>query len=102
MLTYECTDDLTMLLANWYGASLFCLQKADYLRDFNFGNVQAMAILQVSCSAVGDFRFRSSLLSISIRIAGHLGLPFKPDEDHTLLQCEMSRRLWWTLVICEW
>ncbi|KAH8689440.1 hypothetical protein BGW36DRAFT_433440 [Talaromyces proteolyticus] len=95
-------DSVSTLLANWYGASLFCLEQADYLRNFDIRSVQSIAILQMCCSAVGDFRLRSCLLPLGIRIASWLKLPYIPEQGYDLRQCEWSRRLWWTLVICEW
>ena len=73
------------------------------MRNYDLRTVQAIAILQMSCSAVGDFRFRPQLIALGISIAKHLGLPFDSEAgERSLLDCEISRRLWWTLVICDW
>lgn len=73
------------------------------MRNYDLRTVQAIAILQMSCSAVGDFRFRPHLVALGISIAKNLGLPFDPETgDKPLIDCEISRRLWWTLVICDW
>lgn len=65
-------------------------------------NVQAIGILQMCCNAVGDGRFRRRLLTIGIQTANDLGMPFQLDTCPSLVQREVSRRLWWVFVICEW
>ncbi|KIX03981.1 uncharacterized protein Z518_07534 [Rhinocladiella mackenziei CBS 650.93] len=95
-------ENLSMLLRNWYASSLYCLEQSNYLRTHDYQFVQALGILQMCCWAVGDFQFRSFLISHAIRIGNGLGLPFQQDGKRTVLECELSRRLWWTFIICEW
>lgn len=52
---------------------------------------------------MGDFDLETSFLSLGIRMAQSLGMDKEPPavpEDP--VQQELSRRVWWTLVICEW
>ena len=72
------------------------------MRRHNFMNVQTLAILQMCCYAVGDFSYRRILIGTAIRLCNELGIPFKPDEGRNPVECEISRRLWWTFIICEW
>jgi hypothetical protein len=91
-----------MLLRNWYGSALFCLDRSNYLRTYDYQAVQALGVLQMCCSAVGDFKYRSFLLSHAIRMGNGIGLPFQPDGKRTILEREVSRRMWWTFIICDW
>lgn len=65
-------------------------------------HVQAISILQMCSNAVGDIVFRNRMLAIGLQIANDLGLPFSANGERSLVQAEMSRRLWWVFVICEW
>jgi hypothetical protein len=96
------SDDLQWLIRNWYSASLFCLEEANYLRENDLMHVQAIAILQMCSNAVGDIVFRNRMLAMGIQISNDVGIPFAADFHHSLLQAEYSRRLWWVFVICEW
>ncbi|EXJ79537.1 hypothetical protein A1O3_07816 [Capronia epimyces CBS 606.96] len=93
-------------MCNWYSASLFCLDLANYMRDSNMMHVQAIGILQMCCHAAGDIVFRPRLLAIGIRIANNLGMPFARTGTGTgtrsLIESEVARRLWWVFVINEW
>lgn len=90
------------LMSNWYGAAVFCLQQADYLRKYDVRNIQAIAVLQMSCPTFGDFRFRSSLMACAVRMASALDIPYRETDERTSVEVEYSWRLWWTFVIDEW
>ena len=66
-------------------------------------SLQAIAILLALVKQMGDFDLETSFLSLEIRMAQRLGMDKEPpavSEDP--VQQELSRRVWWTLVICEW
>jgi len=91
------------LLENWYDASLYFLDQADYMRKLDMRTVQTIAILLGLYKNMGDFSLHSTHLACGIRIAQHLHL----DNDSlntasSLIDNEVRRRVWWTLMICEW
>ena len=65
-------------------------------------HVQAIGILQMCCNAVGDIVFRNRLMAIGIQIANDLEMPLKAGTEHSLIDSEVSKRLWWVFVIGEW
>ena len=92
-----------MLLENWYDASLYFLEQADYLRKYDIRTVQTIAILLGLYKNMGDFSLYATHLAAGIRIAQTLHL----DQDSlntasSLIDNEVRRRVWWTLMICEW
>ncbi|KAG7039703.1 C6 zinc finger domain containing protein [Colletotrichum scovillei] len=95
--------DLESMLQQWYKTALFCLEEADYMRSSTIRPVQAIAVLGMCFHNFGDSGLYRHLWSCAIRIARILGLdgtrsPHPPTE----LGLEAQRRLWWTLIICEW
>lgn len=65
--------------------------------------VQTVAILLGLYKNMGDFSLHSTHLASAIRIAQTLHLD--RDSYHpssSVVDTEVRRRLWWTLVICEW
>ncbi|KAL6252394.1 hypothetical protein RBB50_000113 [Rhinocladiella similis] len=96
-------DDTNRLVENWYHAALYCLYQADYVRIPDIRNVQAIAILNIVFTNLGDGCAYPIIWATAIRIAQALRLD--EDEEHlseTLAEQQLRRRLWWTLVICEW
>ncbi|KAF4961216.1 hypothetical protein FGADI_453 [Fusarium gaditjirri] len=88
---------------NWYDAAIFYLHKADFLRVANVYNVQAIAVLCMTFNNRGDSEMGHHLRVSAIRIAQTLGLgQDKKKREGQHLSIEAERRLWWTLVICEW
>ncbi|KAF4452061.1 hypothetical protein F53441_4992 [Fusarium austroafricanum] len=88
---------------NWYDAAIFCLNKADFLRFPNIHTVQAMAVLNMNFNNRGDAEMGHHLQASALRIAQRMRLGEVGSEgtgQH--LSPEGERRLWWTLVICEW
>jgi len=97
------TGDIRQNLLHWYDASLFYLYEADFLRNHNLRSVQTIAILGIVFNNVGDSDLHYSLWGAAIRIAQALKMGFdreNPDED--AVQQQVRRRLWWTMVLCEW
>ncbi|KXH27580.1 hypothetical protein CSAL01_00747 [Colletotrichum salicis] len=95
--------DLESILQQWYKTALFCLEETDYMRTSTIRPVQAIAVLGMCFDNFGDSGLYRHLWSCAIRIARKLGL----DGSHTThptskLGLEAQRRLWWTLIICEW
>ncbi|KAF9874294.1 nucleus protein [Colletotrichum karsti] len=92
-----------MILRKWYESALFFLNESEFMRRNDIRVVQAIAILGMCFYNFGDSELSCHLWSCAIRIAQALGL----DGSHTENACtdmslEAKRRLWWTLVICEW
>ncbi|KAH7378037.1 hypothetical protein BKA64DRAFT_248112 [Cadophora sp. MPI-SDFR-AT-0126] len=95
--------DIRLRLLHWYDASLFYLHKGDFLRNHSLRSVQAIAILGIVFNNVGDSDLHYSLWGCAIRIAQALKMGLdreNPDEDP--VQQQVRRRLWWTIVLCEW
>ncbi|KAI1046568.1 hypothetical protein LB505_014151 [Fusarium chuoi] len=88
---------------NWYEAAIFCLHKADFLRVNNVHNVQAIAVLCMAFNNRGDSEMEHHLRVSAIRIAKTLRLgQANDDREGQNFSIEAERRLWWTLIICEW
>ncbi|KAF5635372.1 hypothetical protein F25303_8519 [Fusarium sp. NRRL 25303] len=101
----QLPNDLSMeqVSQNWYEAAIFCLHKADFLRAANVHNVQAIAVLCMTFNNRGDSEMGHHLRVSAIRIAQTLSLGQDDNErEGRHLSIEAERRLWWTLVICEW
>lgn len=92
-----------VLLHNWYDAALYFLYQADFLRRHDLKSVQAIAILGIVFNNVGDSELHSVMWSSAIRIAQSLRLDQDDANiDETFAATQLRRRLWWTLVLCEW
>ncbi|KAF4500444.1 hypothetical protein FAGAP_3370 [Fusarium agapanthi] len=88
---------------NWYEAAIFCLHKADFLRVPNVLSVQAIAVLCMAFNNRGDSEVGHHFRVSAIRIAQTLRLAQDDGKrKEGYLSLEAERRLWWTLVICEW
>ncbi|KAL1306882.1 hypothetical protein AAFC00_005529 [Neodothiora populina] len=96
-------DHVATVLENWYEASICYLNRADFMRQHNMRTVQTIAILLGLYKGMGDFGLHSTHLASGLRIAQNLHLD--SDSHHmsaSILDNEVRRRVWWTLVICEW
>lgn len=72
------------------------------MRRFDVRIVQAIAILGICFNNFGDYHLYHTMWACAIRIAQFLGMN-RADTLHLPFQSqEQSRRLWWTLIICEW
>jgi hypothetical protein len=97
------SDEVPRLIKNWYDASIFFLNRAEFLRRHDMRSLQAIAILLGLIKNMGDFDLQSSLLSVGMCIAQHLGMDKEPPSvSENPIEQELSRRIWWTLVICDW
>lgn len=90
-------------MRKWYDSAIFYLEKADYLRVPSLKTVQTIAILGIVFNNVGEFCFHANIWPVAIRIAQTL----KMDDERSLaarppIEREVCRRVWWTLVICDW
>lgn len=93
----------TRLLKNWYEAVLYYLDQADFMQNTDVRVVQAITILGIVATNIGDTARHSHLWAVAIRMAQALRLGTDSEhQDESLLQREVRRRLWWTLIICEW
>ncbi|KAG4268975.1 hypothetical protein FPRO04_12324 [Fusarium proliferatum] len=101
----QLSNDLSVeqVSRNWYEAAIFCLHQADFLRVANVHNVQAIAVLCMTFNNRGDSEMGHHLRVSAIRIAQTLRLGQDNNEREVQhLGIEAERRLWWTLIICEW
>lgn len=95
--------DFTSLLRNWYESALLFLDRADYMKKPDVRTPQAIAILHIVFNNVGDVHRHQSMWTVAIRQAQQLGLSSDEDNaDESYCEQQIRRRLWWTLVICEW
>ncbi|KAK5224898.1 hypothetical protein LTR72_004679 [Exophiala xenobiotica] len=90
-------------MRKWYDTAIFFLEKADYLRVPTLKTVQTIAILGIVFNNVGEFHFHANLWAVAIRIAQTIEI----DNERSLaarpaVEREVCRRLWWTLIICDW
>lgn len=92
-------DDLTGI---WYATSLFCLNRADFLRRFDVRTVQTIVILGMCFLNFGDVDLSRTLWGAAIRIAQSLGLDKRTIPEKVRLDPELCHRMWWTLIIVEW
>jgi len=90
-----------MLIRTWYSSSLYCLQIAQFMRSENVRVVQTIAILNICFNNFGDSNLASTMLSCALRIGQKLNM-HRDSASVPGLKQECCRRLWWTLLICEW
>lgn len=107
-------DDIFAISHAWYGAVFKELNYADFLSKPNLATVQTLAILSLVHRNFGEAQQEYTLLGVAINTARMLGLdrlgyegqpgrqlsnaPHWAERKHRVL----GRRLWWTLVICDW
>lgn len=91
------------LVRKWYDSALYYLHRADFLRVPDIRTVQAISILTNCFNTVGDFNFYQTLVPLAVRTAQILKIDRESDlASKTFIEREVCRRVWWTLVICEW
>lgn len=91
------------LLRNWYDSALYFLDRGDFMQKQDITVVRTIVVLGIVATNIGDTCRHSNLWACALRIAEQLKLG--SDECNTLetvLEREVRRRLWWTLVLCEW
>lgn len=97
-----CTEQES-LLRNWYDSALYFLDKADFMQRSTIAVPRAIAILGIVATNIGDTHRHSNLWACAIRVAKELNLGSdQENRNETMVQRESRRRLWWTLVLCEW
>ncbi|GME45935.1 hypothetical protein GTA08_BOTSDO08008 [Neofusicoccum parvum] len=95
--------DQQALLRNWYDSALYFLDKGDFLQKTRLSVVQAITILGIVATNIGDTCRHSNLWACAIRMAQQLHLGSDRANLHeSPVARESRRRLWWTLVLCEW
>lgn len=87
---------------HWYDGAILCLQKADFMRIPLLGTVQTIAILGMCYNHFGDGELGSHMWSCGIRVAQRLDLDKSSANSSLPMSLHGQRRLWWTLMICEW
>jgi hypothetical protein len=100
----------------WYEAALIELSHSKFLSKPRLSTVQTLAILNLLHRNFGESHREYFLLGLAINTARILGLDHLKKESvdfdgaTTYLggnaggrsDRELGRRLWWTLVICDW
>lgn len=90
-------------MQQWYGAAMFYLYKMDFIRVPQIRAVQAISILGDVSVTVGEPKCLANLWPVAIRSAQSLGIhDEKTLSKQSQMKAEISRRLWWNLVICDW
>ncbi|CAH0033311.1 unnamed protein product [Clonostachys rhizophaga] len=106
--------DLAMLPRLWYTAVLRQLEFCDFIGRPGIHTVQAIAVLNLCSRHLGERQREITLTGIAISTARSLKMHLLGNE----LSCpervrqmpewqskadrELGRRLWWSLVICDW
>lgn len=98
----------------WYNAAFNELIASDFLTKPKLCTVQTIAMLTILHRNFGEANRDYYLLGVAINISRTLGmdrlgsevrlppnLSTRP-EWQTRAERELGRRLWWTLVICDW
>lgn len=71
------------------------------MRRHDVCTVQTIAVLGISFNNLGEHKLYRTLWSCAFRIAQSLGMD-RPMDVELKIRPELCRRLWWTLIICEW
>lgn len=83
-------------------ASLECLHRGQFLRFPNIRSVQAFCVLASCFHGFSGIHLQNSLLSCMIYIAQCLNLhKLDLDQAESLIDFEVSCRLWWILVVID-
>ncbi|KAH8891227.1 hypothetical protein GQ53DRAFT_841622 [Thozetella sp. PMI_491] len=107
-------SDLAELPQSWYRAVLRQLELCDFIGRPGLHTVQAIAVLNLCSRHLGERKREVTLTGVAINIARSLKMHLLGSEDScparveqiplwsTLPARELGRRLWWSLVICDW
>ncbi|CAI6338070.1 unnamed protein product [Periconia digitata] len=96
-------DSRTDLARNWFHAALFYLDRGDFLQVSHVNIVRSIVVMGNVASTIGETHRHANLWALAVRIAQQLNLGSdKMNPEESVVQRESRRRLWWTLVICEW
>lgn len=103
-----------MVARIWYDAAMRELQLSQFLGKPSLSTVQTLAILVILHRNFGEADREYFLLGIAINVSRTLGMDRLGSEAcfpreltnrrewSTRSGRELGRRLWWTLVICDW
>lgn len=98
----------------WYEASIKELEASNPLTNANLKTVQTVAILTLAHNHFGQMEQEYILLGLAINTARALEMHLLASEDRFSQRLashpnwsdresrQLGRRLWWTLVICDW
>lgn len=101
--SHETASDSSDRLRKWYDSAIFYLHRAQFLRVPDLRTVQSIAILTNVFKISGDFTLYQTMLPIAIRTAQILKINHEVElATRDVIEQEVCRRVWWTLVICEW
>ena len=108
------TEGFSPVARVWYNTSLQYLNSADFTGQPTLPNIQTLAIVTLLHRNLGESQRDYILLGLAINSARTIGmdrLGCESDATMTSVSCdlwadrstrELGRRLWWTLVICDW
>jgi Fungal specific transcription factor domain len=108
------TGDLVEISHTWYETAIRELGRSNFFSKPQLSTVQALAILGLLHRNFGEIHREYFLLGLAINVARTLGLDHLGQEGSTIKEPsntsrwneradrEVGRRLWWTLVICDW
>lgn len=98
----------------WYEAAFTELGHSGYFSKPQLSTVQSLAILMILHRNFGESHREYFLLGLAVNVARTLGLDHLGHEGPDFQVSgnrrnwkdrrdrELGRRLWWTLVICDW
>lgn len=107
-------EDLANLSHYWYWAALQDLDDNDFMGRPTLSTIQAIAILTMVNSSFGQNSREWMLMSVAVNMARMLHMHRLGSEQtlspsiaklpqwRTVEKRNLGRRLWWTLVICDW
>lgn len=79
------------------------MNQTDFLRVPQLRTIQTIITLQGAFIHFGEFNLFSNLWSCAVRISYQLGINRDIPSDHgTALQSQYRRRIFWSLIICDW
>jgi hypothetical protein len=108
------TEGFSPVARVWYDTSLRYLTSADFTGQPALLNIQTLAIVTLLHRNLGEIQRDYTLLGLAINSARTIGmdrLGCESDTSRTSVSRdlwadrstrELGRRLWWTLVICDW
>lgn len=108
------SDEAIALSQLWYRVSLAELTNGDYMGNAKLSTIQTIAVLTLVNNSFGENEREYHFIGAAINMARNLDMhnlgqepvrggivrtkpQFRTPEDRAL-----GRRLWWTLVICDW
>lgn len=109
------TDNSTGVARMWYEAALKELERSGFLKQASLTSIQALVVLTLCNSNFGEHQQELLLMGLAINMARCLNMHrlgseatysretfSSTPEWSTVAERELGRRLWWTLVVCDW